>query len=710
MQSSLFLVLVLSPVAAFARTCVNADVESCWLGICSGNLYVPEDCTRLHLNADKLYRANPAAIATALTRDPPGVSQLAELRVETVKNGDSVGIAVAEALKTNTALAAVELYNTELGDDGAKAIADALSINTALKILLLHRNRVANKGATAIAAALKLNTGGLETLSLHANRVGSEGARALASALAVNSKLRVFRLNKNQISDMGATAIAAAVKLNFALSLLDIRDNQVHTKGLQADIKASVDENRIQTTREAKARRATGRAGNGELCSTGSECSSGTCKIVCCSSKGQPSNCLECGLVPSHGDCIACDEGLTLERAAVTAVQAIENTNGGTVSSIATQLHEEANALSSSGVCRKQTAKEKKLRHAAEVAADERADFNNDEAERVAKGTLQAKRLEQAGQDKYQWVLTSPFEFQTSEWLPVDHAVTIKAQVVGKAGIKVGIRTELGRDYGLSLAACCHAVGGVQRANAEEAQQSCVSSSQCTKEGEMLYLGWDPARKSGPFTFQANSTAPPVKLFQRIRIEGRVRLYAHLERGSHLGGLTVLSKEEAFQAEMYRRGASKVTAAGDSTDDNVSCLRRERKKCFASNHDACCGEVCWPVCQSCDSATTDDGGFCMCFPVGFYRDDRLVSPGGACLLPPGVGEENGDAGNVVDEYEANNSPQYANDADDAAGVAHDGDNAKGNSPKVDEPLDKLLLKPGKPPSKLREKWENRQEL
>ena len=65
--------------------------------------------------------------------------------------------AVAEALKSNTAVTRLELYNNNIGDRGATAIADALKNNNALQSLDLSDNSSGDSGAVAIVDALKGN-------------------------------------------------------------------------------------------------------------------------------------------------------------------------------------------------------------------------------------------------------------------------------------------------------------------------------------------------------------------------------------------------------------------------------------------------------------------------------------------------------------------------------------------------------------------------
>ena len=65
-------------------------------------------------------------------------------------NRNNVGVegakALAEALKTNTALTSLDLYRNSVGDEGAKALAESLKTNTALTSLNLNWNSVGDEG------------------------------------------------------------------------------------------------------------------------------------------------------------------------------------------------------------------------------------------------------------------------------------------------------------------------------------------------------------------------------------------------------------------------------------------------------------------------------------------------------------------------------------------------------------------------------------
>ncbi|KAF9569199.1 hypothetical protein EC968_002670 [Mortierella alpina] len=126
--------------------------------------------------------------------------------------------ALAEALKTNSALTSLNLYNSWIGSDGATALAEVLKTNSALTSLNLYSNAIGDDGAKALAEALTTNSA-LTYLNLRQNSIGSEGAKALAKALKTNSALTTLKLEGNSIGDDGAKALAEARKTNSTLAI-----------------------------------------------------------------------------------------------------------------------------------------------------------------------------------------------------------------------------------------------------------------------------------------------------------------------------------------------------------------------------------------------------------------------------------------------------------------------------------------------------------
>ena len=169
------------------------------------------------------------AIAKALKNN----TALATLDLSNNNIGDSGAVAIGNALTVNTALATLDLSNNNIGDAGAAALGEALKDNNALAMLNLYYNDIGDAGATAIGEALKVNAA-LATLDIEYNRIMDTGAAAIGAALEANSVLTTLDLGGNKIGDSGATAIAGALKVNTALTTLYLNSNKIKDSGAQA--------------------------------------------------------------------------------------------------------------------------------------------------------------------------------------------------------------------------------------------------------------------------------------------------------------------------------------------------------------------------------------------------------------------------------------------------------------------------------------------
>ena len=76
-----------------------------------------------------------------------------------------------------------------------------------------------DKEAAILAEALKKNTT-LTSISLFENKIGDVGAASLAAALEKNSTLTSLDLYDNEIGDVGAVSLTAALEKNYALEVL----------------------------------------------------------------------------------------------------------------------------------------------------------------------------------------------------------------------------------------------------------------------------------------------------------------------------------------------------------------------------------------------------------------------------------------------------------------------------------------------------------
>ncbi|KAF9536888.1 hypothetical protein EC957_009435 [Mortierella hygrophila] len=126
---------------------------------------------------------------------------------------------LAETLKTDSTLTALDLKSNKIGDNGAVALPEALKANSALTTLNLGANSIGSDGAVALAEALKTNST-LTALDLYSNSIGDKGAVALSEALKANSTLTALDLWCNPIGDNGAVALSNVSKCGRCKILL----------------------------------------------------------------------------------------------------------------------------------------------------------------------------------------------------------------------------------------------------------------------------------------------------------------------------------------------------------------------------------------------------------------------------------------------------------------------------------------------------------
>jgi hypothetical protein len=120
----------------------------------------------------------------------------------------------------------LDLFDNGLGSEGGIAVAEALKTNTSLRSLDLESNGLGSEGGIAVAAALKTNTS-LSSLNLWDNDLGSEGGIAFAEALKTNTSLSSLNLAGNDLRSDGGIAVAKALKTNTSLSSLDLGRNGI---------------------------------------------------------------------------------------------------------------------------------------------------------------------------------------------------------------------------------------------------------------------------------------------------------------------------------------------------------------------------------------------------------------------------------------------------------------------------------------------------
>jgi Ran GTPase-activating protein (RanGAP) involved in mRNA processing and transport len=138
-----------------------------------------------------------------------------------------------DALKVNTTLLELNLFNAMLMDDGLVKLAEVLKENNTLQILNIAVTRVGYDGIVALADALKVNTSLIE-LDLTNNNIYDNSIELLADALKVNKTLKKLYLNSNMITNIGAEYLGEAFKVNNTLQELYLERCNIHESGVLA--------------------------------------------------------------------------------------------------------------------------------------------------------------------------------------------------------------------------------------------------------------------------------------------------------------------------------------------------------------------------------------------------------------------------------------------------------------------------------------------
>ncbi|KAG0253244.1 hypothetical protein BGZ95_006382, partial [Linnemannia exigua] len=173
-----------------------------------------------------------AMLSSFHPKKPP---HLLELSFELVAGpfGAKELVPLADALKTNSTLTALDLQDNKIGSREAQIISEALKTNSTLITLHLGNNMIGDNGAQSLSMALKINST-LATLDLKGNSIRDVGAKALSEALKTNSTLTTLDLKGNSIWFGGLLAFSEALKDNSTLTTLDLYNNLIGDDGAKA--------------------------------------------------------------------------------------------------------------------------------------------------------------------------------------------------------------------------------------------------------------------------------------------------------------------------------------------------------------------------------------------------------------------------------------------------------------------------------------------
>jgi Ran GTPase-activating protein (RanGAP) involved in mRNA processing and transport len=175
-----------------------------------------------------------------------------DLQFNNIGEQGAAGVrAIAGALMVNTSLTSLNLSYIEIGrtylrkEDilslslslenvyseaqpfcpGGIVIAQALKVNASLTALNLRGNQMGAKEGIVFAEALKVNTS-LTNLDLQGNNIGAEGGTAIAKALTVNTSLTHLKVNTTVDTSVEGSGVNISAKADRAI-----------TKSLMSNIK-----------------------------------------------------------------------------------------------------------------------------------------------------------------------------------------------------------------------------------------------------------------------------------------------------------------------------------------------------------------------------------------------------------------------------------------------------------------------------------------
>jgi len=179
------------------------------------------DLVQLQFSADDIAQlANTSHVHTVSYRNHP----IANERL----------VALADALKLNTTITAVDMRDTNMSDSECELLADALAVNsTVTKVDLGGSVQRFENSAPALARMLCINST-IEKLYFQSADLGDVFCAQLCAAMSHNSSCRVLDLAWNHMSDNGAKALSNAMMINSTLEKINVSCNDITYNGLTA--------------------------------------------------------------------------------------------------------------------------------------------------------------------------------------------------------------------------------------------------------------------------------------------------------------------------------------------------------------------------------------------------------------------------------------------------------------------------------------------
>lgn len=156
------------------------------------------------------------------------------LRTLTMREfGPDVGISLFDSLKTNHVLNSLYLIDCRFDSNGAEALAQALSLNQALTDFQLSKCMIDEAGISALFNALKFNSS-LTRFALEGSVVSVTAMSTFAETLKANQCIKKLVLNGDHMGCASVRLLADALKFNHSLTSLHLEDNCIADDGARA--------------------------------------------------------------------------------------------------------------------------------------------------------------------------------------------------------------------------------------------------------------------------------------------------------------------------------------------------------------------------------------------------------------------------------------------------------------------------------------------
>lgn len=158
---------------------------------------------------------------------------LTALTLSSCKIGDAAVAPLCAAAQKNTSVTHLSLDHNAIGSRGGAALALIVESHRSIQYLDLSWNQLRGAGALAIANSLEFNLV-LRSLNLAWNGFGGDAARQIGESLALNKTLRSLDLSQNGIGQDDAFVVANGLSKNTSLNSLHLNGNPIGGAGCRA--------------------------------------------------------------------------------------------------------------------------------------------------------------------------------------------------------------------------------------------------------------------------------------------------------------------------------------------------------------------------------------------------------------------------------------------------------------------------------------------